>query len=283
MLDQLRTIAGECHEADGVDPLDEATWRALRDRSDLAEPDLPRIETAVAEQGFTVLLDDSLTLAVRPRWRRQGYAAALLRDVLATGPGPLSAWSHGDHPGAAALAATYAFDRVRDLWVMRRPTSLAVPDFEHPTGVTIRSYRDDDRDELLRVNADAFAAHPEQGAMDSADLASRMSESWWDPADLLVAVDEGGAMLGFHWTKVHSPTVGEIYVLGIARQGQGRGLGRLLSLAGLVHLADRGVNEVHLYVESDNTAAVGLYDRVGFTHAAEDTHVMYHRPGSGRR
>ncbi len=300
MLDRLRTIAQECHEVDGVDPLDEAIWRALRDFAGSEgsggsggsfEVDSHRLEVAATEQGFTVLLDDALTLAVRPESRRQGYAAALLRNVLDTEPEPglLSAWSHGDHPGAVALAAQYGFDRVRDLWVMRRATSLQVPAYEVPAGVTVRGYRDGDHDELLRVNAAAFAAHPEQGAMDAADLASRMAEPWWEPADLLVAVDDRaadgteGGMLGFHWTKVHSPVLGEIYVLGIAPQGQGRGLGRLLSLAGLRHLADRGVDEVHLYVESDNAAAVGLYDRVGFTHAAADTHVMYHRAGSGRR
>jgi mycothiol synthase len=113
--------------------------------------------------------------------------------------------------------------------------------------------------------------------MDAADLAARMAEKWYDTDDLLVAADGAGRMLGFHWTKVHSATSGEVYVLGVAPEGQGRGLGKALALAGLRHLAGRGVDEVHLYVESDNGPAVALYAGLGFTHAAADTHVMYAR------
>jgi mycothiol synthase len=113
--------------------------------------------------------------------------------------------------------------------------------------------------------------------MDAANLAERMAEPWFDPEGLLVAEDRDGTMLGFHWTKQHSPDLGEVYVVAIAPEAQGRGLGRVLTLAGLHHLAGRGVAEVLLYVESDNDPAVALYSRLGFGHAAHDTHVMYRR------
>ena len=85
------------------------------------------------------------------------------------------------------------------------------------------------------------------------------------------------ALLGFHWTKQHSPDLGEVYVVGIDPAAQGRGLGKLLTLAGLHHLAGLGVAEVLLYVESDNAPAVAVYSGLGFTHADADTHVMYRR------
>ena len=87
---------------------------------------------------------------------------------------------------------------------MRRPALAGAAGRARPDGLTIRGYRDSDRDDLLRVNAAAFDHHPEQGAMDAADLAARMAEPWFDPDDLLVASDDAGTMLGFHWTKVHS-------------------------------------------------------------------------------
>ena len=68
-----------------------------------------------------------------------------------------------------------------------------------------------------------------------------------------------------------------MYVVGVAPAAQGRGLGKVLTLAGLHHLAGLGVDEVLLYVESDNTAALATYSRLGFTHADADTHVMYAR------
>ena len=59
---------------------------------------------------------------------------------------------------------------------------------------------------------------------------------------------------------------------------QGQGLGKVLTLAGLEHLHGLGVGEVLLYVESDNAPAVHVYERLGFTHAPQDTHAQYRRP-----
>jgi mycothiol synthase len=159
---------------------------------------------------------------------------------------------------------------------MRRGTGEPLPPLEVPPGVSIRSYRDDDAAAIVAVNAAAFADHPEQGAMDEDNLARRMAEAWFDPAGLLVAEDESG-VLGFHWTKQHDARHGEVYVVGVSPAAQGRGLGRLLTLAGLHHLAGLGVEEVLLYVESDNAPAVAVYSRLGFTHAEADTHVQYAR------
>jgi mycothiol synthase len=160
---------------------------------------------------------------------------------------------------------------------MRRPSSEPLADLVVPDGVTVRGYRDADRDEVLRVNAAAFAHHPEQGAMDADDLAARMAEDWYDPAGLLVA-DSGDGLLGFHWTKQQSAELGEVYVVAIDPASQGQGLGKVLTLAGLHHLAGLGVAEVELYVESDNAPAVRVYGGLGFTHADADTHVQYRRP-----
>ena len=202
---------------------------------------------------------------------------------MAAYDGALVAWSHGDHPAAAALAATHGWERVRDLWVMRRDASLPLPPRRaRPTGSRSGRYVDADADAVVAVNAAAFAHHPEQGAMDRDNLARRMAEPWFDPAGLLVAEDASG-VLGFHWTKQHDAEHGEVYVVGVAPQAQGRGLGRLLTLAGLHHLAGSASGEVLLYVESDNAPAVAVYSRLGFTHADADTHVQYRRAPATRR
>jgi mycothiol synthase len=173
---------------------------------------------------------------------------------------------------------------------MRRSLADPLPALEVPAGVTLRGFEDGDQDEVVRVNAAAFADHPEQGAMDRANLEERMAEPWFEPAGLIVAVPAPGSaagdgdrdrMLGFHWTKQHSPVLGEVYVVAIDPDAQGRGLGRALTLAGLHHLASRGHEEVLLYVESDNAPAVAVYSRLGFTHVPADTHLMYGRPAAG--
>ena len=271
LLDQIATIATAAEQADGAAPLDEATWLALRHGRD--------IRTWVDADGVALLLGSELNLVVHPSARGKGVGSALLGQVLdAAGDAPLRAWSHTDHPAAARLASSYDFEKVRELWVMRRPTSLALPELVLPDGIIVRGFRDSDTSELLRLNAASFAAHPEQGGMDEASFAERTAEPWFDPAGLLVAEDESGRLVAFHWTKQHSPELGEVYVVGVDPSLQGQGMGRLVTLAGLHHLAGLGVSEVILYVESDNAPAIAVYrDKLGFTHAASDTHVRYAR------
>ncbi len=274
---QIERVAALSEAADGTAPLDEATLMALR------HPD--RFRSWVEGEGVAVLVDDQVSLVVAPEARGHGLGAKLLAQLLGeVGPQVgLEAWSHADHPAARRLAEANGFERVREMWVMRRRTSTPLPRLETPPGVRLRSYTDADAEALLRLNAASFAAHPEQGSMDAENLAERMAEHWFDPAGLILAVDttDGaeGELLAFHWTKQHSRELGEVYVVGVDPAAQGRGLGRLITLAGLHHLTDKQVNEVLLYVESDNAAAIRVYrDKLGFTHASEDTHVMYRRP-----
>ena len=267
-LERILAIAEAAEQEDGAAPLDEATQLALR-RGDA--------RSWVEEGGFALLVGHDLSVVVHPSARRQGLGEQLAGQALDEAPaGTLRAWSHCDHPAAVRLAERHGFERVRELWVMRRPADQPLPDARAREDLTVRGFQPGDEAELLRVNAAAFAAHPEQGAMSAEDLAERMAEPWFDPEGLLVA-DAGDRLVGFHWTKQHSAELGEVYVVGIDPAAQGGGLGKALTVAGLQHLAARGVDEVLLYVESDNAAALAVYSGLGFTHAAEDTHVMYRR------
>lgn len=282
--DAFATVAAAAAAADGAEPLDEAALLALRHRG-LEGSTL----FAAGADGFAWVhgpeSEPSVELVVAPAARGRGVGAALAAAVVEAHPDvPLSAWSHGNHPAAAALAARFAFARVRDLWVMRRPLTDLPPTTPGPPKVVVRPFRPGaDEEAFLTLNAAAFAGHPEQGAMTRADLDQRISEPWFDPEGFFVAEErsdpDGGDLLGFHWTKVHpgEPSFGEVYVVGVSPRAQGLGLGRLLTLTGLHHLAARGLGEVILYVESDNAPAIAVYSGLGFTHAAADTHVQYRR------
>ena len=262
--DAVARIRSACADADGHDPLDEAADLRLRHRG-LEDSRL----WVVQDSGFALLHGGGLDLAVAPSVRGCGFGGQL---AAAAAPYTTTAWSHGDHPAAAHLAARHGFQRARELWVMRRPSSTPVP--EVPVEVPIRAFRPGDEPEIVRVNGAAFAHHPEQASMDLRNLAERMAEPWFDPEGLFVAEDDG-RVVGFHWTKRHPNRRGEVYVVAVAPDAQGRGLGPALLRAGLLHLADTA--EVLLYVESDNLPARRMYERLGFTHAPSDTHVQYHR------
>ncbi|GAB3773463.1 mycothiol synthase [Nocardioides ginsengisegetis] len=265
-------IASAAEAADGTSPLDEATLLTLAHHPE-------RVRTWTRDGGFALVIGDELTLVVHPDHRNHRIGTALLDDVLADTTTALSAWSHTDHPAAARLARSHGFENVRALWVMRRDLTGPLPEMDVPDGIEIRGFRPGDEDEVVRVNAAAFVDHPEQGAMDRANLAQRMAQPWFDPEGLLLATRQGNdhTLLGLHWTKHHPDAFGEVYVVGIDPAAQGGGLGKVLTLAGLHHLKQRGATEVILYVESDNAPAIAVYSRLGFGHSASDTHVMYRR------
>jgi mycothiol synthase len=216
-------------------------------------------------------------VAVDPRHRSRGIGAALAAAALAEGGPAARVWAHGNLPAARAVAGRLGLGVARELWQMRRPlANIELPELTVPEGLSLRTYAGPvDDAELLRVNNAAFDWHPEQGGWSEAEIAVRRQSSWFDPKGLFIAVDpaDPARMLGFHWTKVHDdedPVVGEVYVVAIDPAAQGRGLGRLLTLAGLHYLRDRGLGEVLLYTEADNTAAVHTYTRLGFGTAHVD-------------
>ncbi|MDN3285665.1 mycothiol synthase [Streptomyces thermocarboxydus] len=214
-------------------------------------------------------------LVVHPSYRGQGHGRALGTALLAASGKRLRVWAHGGHSTARHLAQVLGLTLFRELRQMRRPlANLELPDPVLPEGVTVRTF-EPGRDDAawLALNAAAFAHHPEQGSLTQRDLDDRKAEPWFDPEGFFLAEREG-RLVGFHWTKVHAEEgLGEVYVLGVAPDAQGGGLGKALTTIGLRHLAERGLPTAMLYVDADNKAAVSVYERLGFV--THETDLMY--------
>jgi mycothiol synthase len=273
-LTDIKGIFDAATAHDGTPPVGDQVLRELphdRTRHLLAEADggvVGYLNLVSASEDAPPMAE----VAVRPDARRSGIGSALIRTGLAEGGDGARVWAHGNLEPARATAAALHLVAVRELVQMRRPLA-DLPAVHLPDGVLLRTYAGPSDDaELLRVNNAAFAWHPEQGGWTDADVAERRSEPWFDPAGLFMAFDDGGALLGFHWTKVHGPSLGEVYVVGVDPDAQGRGLGKTLTLVGLHHLADRlgAAAEVTLYVEADNSAAVKTYEGLDFEVFAVD-------------
>jgi mycothiol synthase len=282
-------LAERAARHDGVGPLSEHALLHLRHGGEPDARDFLVWQDGVLE-GYAHLDPPegadgpSGELVIDPAFRERGLGRHLAGALIGeAGDREVRLWAHGELPAAAALAASAGFERTRSLWQMRRPLSDPLPAPKLADGIDVRTFViGQDEDAWLAVNARAFAHHPEQGTWTRADLDMREQEPWFDPAGFFLAERAGrdGRLAGFHWTKVHDGTepVGEVYVVGVDPAEQGTGLGRALTLVGLQHLRDSGLPTVMLYVDEDNTAAVRLYESLGFGRVSTD--VMFtHWPG----
>jgi mycothiol synthase len=288
-------LAKAASDADGAPPLSEHTVLHIRRGGDAPAVHL-LVRTDAGLVGYAhidptdAVEGAAAEVVVHPAHRRLGLGRALVREAMAVADeradGRLRLWAHGDHPSAGALALSLGFERTRSLLQMRRQLSTPVPEPVLPAGVRLRTFepgRDDE--EWVRLNARAFAGHPEQGRWTIADLRTRLGEPWFDPAGFLLA-ERDGRLVGFHWVKIHGgrsgpqdghghQPIGEVYILGVDPDAAGSGLGTALTLAGLRYMRDLGLRSAMLYVDESNRPTVALYKRLGF--ALWSTDVAYRR------
>ena len=213
---------------------------------------------------------------------------AALDVVASSGGGRVNWWVFEPTSAHTALADAAHMSRGRTLHQMRR----ALPT-DTPVTIETRAFVPGADDAAwLRVNNRAFADHGEQGGWTIDTFCQRQQEPWFDPDGFRVldVIDDDGAvrMAGFCWTKVHAASdtddeeVGEIYVIAVDPDFHGRGFGAQLTLAGLDHLARHGIGVGMLYVDADNTPAVSLYERLGFTiHSTNAAFVADIAPAGG--
>jgi mycothiol synthase len=188
---------------------------------------------------------------------------AALAAVAGDGGGTVHWWVFEASDRDAALAVSAGLAPGRTLHQLRRtlPTGL-------PADLPTRSFRPgQDEAAWLAVNNRAFHDHPEQGGWTMETVLAREKEPWFDP-DGFRLHERDGRLAGFCWTKVHAdhePVLGEIYVIAVDPDFHGLKLGKPLTLAGLDHLAGRGIGTAMLFVDAANPAAMAMYTALGFT------------------
>ena len=276
----VTALATRAQQADRTPPLNEAAQLALAGRGSAHVVHWldTSSDPAIGLIGYAQLdpRDGSVQLVVDPDHRRQGIGRALAEQIIATDH-PTSWWAFGNLPGAQALASALGLTVIRGLLIMRldQATSPLTEATAMPEGFVLDHYVPADLDQLVAVNAAAFAHHPEQGALTAADFLARMDEPWHRDEDLLVARDaRSGQLVGYHWTKVEGPD-GEVYVIGVHPDVGGHGLGRALLETGIILMRNRGASTIDLYVEAANQRVVEMYRAAGFEVTHTDVSYGY--------
>jgi mycothiol synthase len=227
----------------------------------------------------------SVELVIHPDHRRSGIGTELLKSAIEICGQKMRLWSHGDLTAARQLAQSNNFIKMRTVIQMSKDlTQISPIDCDYQ----IRSFLPDlDNQAWLSLNNQAFAHHPEQGNWSEADLSIRVNEDWFDEKGFFVAQDKD-QLIGFCWTKIHGghshshetdsdhhdhEPIGEIYVMAVSEEYEGRSIGKALIITGLNYLKYQGLTSAMLYVDEENKKAVNLYKSLGFVESGKD--VMY--------
>lgn len=223
-----------------------------------------------------------------PRTVTSEIVSAVIGALRREGVPKVTWWIRDHDRWAESVAQGIGFTEDRRLLQMRMRLDGTVRQRFRDDGAHTRDF-DEIRDiePWLTLNNAAFSDHDEQGGWTRESLERRLHASWFKAEDFRVHERSRGEsdgdtreMAGFCWTKrhepnSHQPAMGEIYVIAVAPDLAGRGLGRQLAMSGFAHLADQGLQIGMLYVDSDNEAALSMYESLGLTvHHTDRAYVM---------
>ena len=305
-IEEARGIIAAAERVDGRPPVsDQAILEAAQGKRELrvwrerpGDPASEAIAAGILSTGDAAELD----LVVAPAFRGRGVGTAALSELLAGAGGDVLAWSHGENPAADALLGRAGFAPVRTLLQLELDPALLPGSngddardplrIPTPAGLELRAFNpasESDAGAWVRANAAAFADHPEQGRITLDDFALMRAEPWFDPADLILLAETDTApgtdpeIAGSTWVKTVRGDDGvetELYAVGVRPERGGQGLGRLLLDVTLARMAQHDPERVTLYVDGENTRAVDLYERAGFT--VRSRSAQWKRPVGGR-
>jgi GNAT superfamily N-acetyltransferase len=132
-----------------------------------------------------------------------------------------------------------------------------------PAGYRLRTWQDGDETKVPPILGDAFFGYPEMGTYESFHrfLARR---GGLIPENIFVIEGASGEAVGTMTARFESPQVGRLHRVGVRPNHQGRGLGKVLAIRALQHLAECGAKTAYVQTESNRPAAISVYLWAGF-------------------
>ena len=207
---------------------------------------------------------------VHPDHRRRGAGRALLGHAMShaaeLGLGVFQLDLAEDAAPAIGLCVSEGLRHIRTHLHMRMaaPEHVEAPP---PDGYALRPLAPEDVPALTGLQNAAFTGTWGYQPNDPEEIAYRIYEQPLDhPDDVVLLESSDGTLAGYCWGERGAPgEPGAIGMVGIAPTLQGRGLGRVVTAAGLNLLVENGARPIDITVDEANEPAVRLYLSLGFT------------------
>lgn len=210
-------------------------------------------------------------IGVRASQRRRGVGSALLASVEraiseippVSAPRFLAAGAWLPAEGVEPFLEKHGFAHWRYWWNMERPVG-PVREVAWPKDVDVRPFDGSEHAlvEWTHCYNEAFGQRfPSHFA--TVDEAREIAAGPLFRPDGCLLVWRGARCVGFCRDTIFS-SHGEVDVLGVRPDAQGKGLGRTLLRWGVAWLQDQNVKHVRLVVDGENETALALYRSEGF-------------------
>jgi len=211
---------------------------------------------------------------VHPEHRRRGLASKLsscaMRRARELGVRVVHVNIMSDNAVAKSVLSRLGFSLARRFLELKLDMpNVHWPDINQAT-LECRHLQADEEVKLTQIQNLTFAGHWGYNPNTVEEITYKTKLSDFSPEDVILACD-GDKIGGFCWTRVvfergsdSGEREGQIYMIGVAPDYRGKGVGKKLLLAGLNYLKSKGLKIAVLFADSENEAACALYKSIGF-------------------
>jgi ribosomal protein S18 acetylase RimI-like enzyme len=212
--------------------------------------------------GYSAARTQMVEVYVMPEFRRRGIGSRLLAEAEAAVEGPLvEASSRRDEPAAAPFVTGHGYERASETWLLQAELGEEVPPPAWPDGMTARSFRVEEAEQVKELLDVAYAEEPGFVAQPFQKWKNFMfNDASFEPESWFVVEGPGGSLAAaaLNWKE------GFIKDFVVHPSYRRRGLGAALLRHTFRHFQARGLERVTLKTDSRNTSeAWRLYERGG--------------------
>ncbi|UCD78220.1 MAG: GNAT family N-acetyltransferase [Desulfobacterales bacterium] len=211
---------------------------------------------------------------VHPLHRRKGVATELfdhaVRHAKAAGCSRVQICIAENNLGARQLFARLGLRFIRHFFGYRMDlTAVQLPEIKMDDYV-FRSLRPGEEDQLTAIQNRAFTGTWGFNPNTRDEIFHRIHSNSCSPENVIM-VYQKDKPVAYCWTRIfheeHSgrgASKGEIHMLGVDPDYRNQSIGKNVLAAGLSYLKQRGINRVELTADSQEKAALALYESAGF-------------------